>query len=165
MMVVGCLLYILETLMAHIPVLRTLKIGPHWMDDTFRFGFLQCTFFVLGVACFATTQAVLHHAQGDNIETASPGVATSFSELLVRFIVVPGPFVEVWCDMAYPLVPWLGMSCWGVAMGFEFKYNPDRAFKRALWHGLLLLAAFPLVRFAGGSVLNLRGWPLHEHRK
>ena len=52
-------------------------------------------------------------------------------------------------------------------MGFEFKSNAKMAHVRALVNGLLLLSAFFLIRFFGGSALNLRGLPMgegEEHR-
>eukprot|EP00050_Salpingoeca_kvevrii_P002119 m.187109 g.187109 ORF g.187109 m.187109 type:complete len:470 (-) comp10542_c0_seq1:203-1612(-) len=130
----------------------------------FNFGFQPTVLFVLGVLCQATTTIVIHNKQDGHSESLPyPGEpATAFKDVLVRFLVVPGPFGHQPAMMAYPIIPWLALSCWGAAMGFEFRANSDAAHRRALVNGLLLLACFALIRTLGGAVLNLRGYPMGE---
>eukprot|EP00730_Choanoeca_flexa_P017254 TRINITY_DN8286_c0_g1_i1.p1 TRINITY_DN8286_c0_g1~~TRINITY_DN8286_c0_g1_i1.p1 ORF type:complete len:489 (+),score=54.13 TRINITY_DN8286_c0_g1_i1:64-1530(+) len=130
------------------------------------FGFQPLILFLLGFGCMVCTTLTIHQAQHGDPGAIAPPTATTFVAVLHRFVLIPGPFIKDFMIMAYPLVPWLGLSLWGAAAGFEFKTNPHVAHQRALLNGILLLCAFPLIRFFGGKYINLRGLPVdegHEH--
>jgi hypothetical protein len=148
--------------------LQKWRIGPRWSflgcDNFFRFGFQPTCFFILGWACSITTHVVIHMHQHGDPATADPGDAKTFVDNLVRFLVLPGNFGSMKSIMAYPVIPWLGLSFWGCAMAFEFRANPRVAHIRTLLHGLAFMLLFPIIRAVGAGALNFRGWPLHERR-
>jgi hypothetical protein len=171
--------------------LQDFRLRLHPTQPLLQFGFQPMVLFLLGCACAACTTITIHYAQHGDPASANPKVARSFLEVLNRFVLIPGvvprasaglqlapeanrgfllsavflgPFLEDYMTMAYPLVPWLGICLWGAATGFEFKSDPSAAHRRALLNGILLLAAFPLVRFFGGRMFNLRGLPMGEGR-
>ena len=138
---------------------RRLRLGA---SELLHFGFQPACLAFLSLVCFTAMQLTIHTLQNGDPSTAVPPVATTFGQVLVRFLMVPGPFGAIWITQAYPFVPWLAICLMGAAMGLEFKQNPALAHKRALINGLLLLLAFVLIRTLGGSALNLRGLPLGE---
>jgi len=49
---------------------------------------------------------------------------------------------------SYPLIPWIGVTAAGCALGRIYEWSPDRRRAFLLRAGLLLVAAFVLLRFA-----------------
>lgn len=164
--------------------LREWKIGPlrtfFGFPEWLRFGFSQSVLFCLGCCCFLATHLVIHHLVFDNCSLSTVDCinqatwpikyngdtsndATSFAQILFRFLIPPGSFVNTYTLQMYPVIPWLGISLWGCAMATEFRDSPKAAHVRALFNGGLCLISFIVIRFAGGSVLNMRGYPLGEH--
>ncbi len=65
-------------------------------------------------------------------------------------------------DVLYPLLPWLGVTTFGMAFGAWFSANPENAYRRALYFGLTFLAIYIPLR-ALNSFGNIRaqvgeGW-------
>jgi hypothetical protein len=168
MIVLGFVLAFFHWLEMRSARLRTLRLGPTFsafgFDGFFSFAFTPTCLTLLGIACIASTQAVIHYLQHGDPVTAPQYVATSFAEGLARFLMVPGHVGSTHTVVVYPLVPWLGVSLFGCAFGFEFRNCAAAAHVRCLLLSIVFLAAFPLIRAFGGSALNLRGWPLYEHR-
>jgi uncharacterized membrane protein len=67
---------------------------------------------------------------------------------LVRLLLVPGTSGD-WFVLYSPF-PWLGVAVLGMAFGHELLRDQKRAFRLALWAGVICLLLFPVVRFAGG---------------
>lgn len=89
---------------------------PAWLS----FGFQQTVLFLLGCCCFLTTHIVIHYLQNGDPVTATTPEAISFSQNLVRFLVVPGGFATSYTLNIYPVIPWLGLSLWYT---FLYFYN------------------------------------------
>ena len=124
----------------------------------------QLTAAILAVVSFVLSNVLLVHYQGPwgdvGAGTTFPqasGVAHGLWETALRFIILPG--MTSWSHISYPLIPWIGVSLCGVAMGVGFKTAPEKAHTMAGLLGILSLVAFNLIRGFGGPVGNLRGWP------
>ncbi len=68
--------------------------------------------------------------------------------LIVRLLVVAGDAGMV--RVNYPLIPWLGVTGFGMAYGWYWVRDRDRAYRHAMSAGLALLAAFFVIRGVGG---------------
>ena len=132
-----------------------------------------------GVLCFVASNAVLVALQNDNPcgdpcpgnvtgSLAPPNTsaaawprfqapATTPTQYLVRFLFIPGHFVDG--AIVYPLVPWLGLTLAGMGAGYDYRARPKRAHRTAGVAGVAFLLLFVLIRFVGGPFGNLRGWP------
>jgi hypothetical protein len=165
MIVLGFLLELLHVLEKWLQ-LSKFRLRFSTSSPLLAFGFQPLVLFLMGAGCMACTMLTIHQAQHGDAGSINPETAVTLVQNLNRFFLIPGPFIKDYMIMAYPLVPWLGLSLWGAAAGFEFRTNPNVAHQRALLNGILLLVAFPLIRFFGGKFLNLRGLPMdegHEH--
>lgn len=67
---------------------------------------------------------------------------------LLRLLLIPGGTRTLWVN--YPLVPWLGMTLFGLAFGGWLKREPARAYRRILWIGIGALVLFVLLRLGNG---------------
>lgn len=84
-----------------------LPLGGSW--PYMRFGFQPTALCILATVCIAISNVVVHRAQNGDPANTNPGVARSFSEVLVRFVLLPGNFYDENSRMLYPILPWLGM--------------------------------------------------------
>ena len=81
----------------------------------------------------------------DSVQAASFGAfAPLWTILHAQGIVVSDPVVFV----AYPLVPWIGVTALGYAFGPVFSWLPDDRRRFLLYGGAAMTAAFVLVRLA-----------------
>ena len=85
--------------------------------------------------------------------------ASDWGGVLLRFVHVPGYGLGHMGAIAYPLVPWISVTLFGVSAGAEFRAAPALAHERSRSLGALLLLLFLLLRCFGGAFGNLRGWP------
>lgn len=53
-------------------------------------------------------------------------------------------------DVLYPILPWLGVTTFGMAFGKWFVENPELAYRRALSYGIVFLAVFVPLRALNG---------------
>lgn len=120
---------------------------------------------LLGFLAFVVSNAVIVHYQGADPVSAAYGPfpasaseASSFSEYLTRFTVVPGAFPQGF--ILYPVLPWIALTLWGLAAGY-FLVSPlgrDCLPGFLIVQGSVCWSLFLLIRFIGGPVGNLRGW-------
>jgi uncharacterized membrane protein len=79
---------------------------------------------------------------------------------VLRLLLIPGGTRALWVN--YPLLPWLGLTLWGVAFGGWLKRDPAGAQRRTLWIGFGALMLFAALR-PGNGFGNIRprsggGW-------
>jgi uncharacterized membrane protein len=89
---------------------------------------------------------MLGHNLFDGISAASLGAARPIWQILHQpGLLLPGP--EYWVLVAYPLVPWVGVTAVGYALGQVFTWEPERR-RTFLWRlGIGLTSAFVLLRW------------------
>src|SRR4029077_2163768 len=61
--------------------------------------------------------------------------------------------------VAYPLVPWVGVTALGYALGQIYQWNSERRRAFLLRAGLALVAAFVLLRTVNVYAIPVRGAP------
>lgn len=73
----------------------------------------------------------------------------------LRALLVPGQtdFMLV----MYPVVPWLGIALWGMALGNLLARDSEKGYRTAAFAGISLLALFVVVRVAG-AFGNFHAW-------
>jgi uncharacterized membrane protein len=98
---------------------------------------------VLAVALFVGME-LAHPSPGD--WAALSGNASIASLLLIT----PGGQASLGLWSNYPVLPWLELVVFGMALGHWAAREPDRAFRRALWIGAVLLPAFAVIRLLDG---------------
>lgn len=69
---------------------------------------------------------------------------TPFTQLLL----LPGSTENF--DVLYPVLPWLGVTTFGMAFGHWFRQNPEQAYRRALYVGLAFLVVYLPLRALNG---------------
>ena len=79
--------------------------------------------------------------------------------LLARLLLIPGGGIPPIGHISYPMIPWLGLTLFGMAAGLEYSDAPEQAQKRTPIFAATALVIFILIRSLGGAVGNLRGWP------
>lgn len=84
-----------------------IPLGGSWAY--LRFSFQPTVLFLLGVTCTVISNVVVHRAQHGDPATTDPGIARTFSDLMTRFVLLPGKFYDEHSQMIYPLLPWLGV--------------------------------------------------------
>ena len=67
---------------------------------------------------------------------------------LLRLLLIPGGTQAFWVN--YPLLPWLGVTLFGLAFGGWLTQARTRALRRALWIGVGSLLLFVLLRLGNG---------------
>ena len=67
---------------------------------------------------------------------------------LARLLLIPGGGPQLYVH--YPVLPWLGVTCLGIAFGRWLAEDPRRALQRALRLAVACLMAFLLVRYLNG---------------
>lgn len=67
---------------------------------------------------------------------------------LSQLLILPGATADL--DVLYPVLPWLGVTLGGMVLGRWFLENPQRAYCRALYVGVGMLALFVPLRALGG---------------
>lgn len=84
------------------------------------------------------------------------------TELVIRFLVPEvlrfTPFITLLLlpggtpqfSVLYPILPWLGVTLFGMGFGRWFGENPERAYRRALYFGLAFLVVFVPLRALNG---------------
>jgi hypothetical protein len=127
----------------------------------------QIAAFLLGCVAFAVSNVVVvTYQDGDPSQVLpwprSAAPASSFSDYLVRFIVLPGIYPQG--DISYPVLPWIAINLWGIATGYFFVSPLGRPLVGAfcLVQGIVCWSLFLLIRTVGGTVGNYRGWPRGE---
>eukprot|EP00547_Thalassionema_nitzschioides_P010056 CAMPEP_0194226398 /NCGR_PEP_ID=MMETSP0156-20130528/41740_1 /TAXON_ID=33649 /ORGANISM="Thalassionema nitzschioides, Strain L26-B" /LENGTH=550 /DNA_ID=CAMNT_0038958737 /DNA_START=82 /DNA_END=1734 /DNA_ORIENTATION=- len=124
-----------------------------------------CT--LLASAILAIEQYLVWSRQGSDPGKAHMAGATTFGEILLRFTFVPGEFGSIPSLDYYPFLPWFAITLFGIAFGASLVLHSCRGQmikSCTAYSGLSLLFAFVLVRFFGGRVFSMRGWPLNEGR-
>ena len=134
----------------------------------------QATLVTTAVALLATCQAVAMWAQGGSVvdtgqwpSFSAPAVSARHLLLRVLFVgghVGAGRVSDAVHFVCFPLFPVLAVAMLGAAAGAELARDADRGYARLAAVGAGLLAAWGLVRAAGGATLNLRGPPRGEGR-
>lgn len=84
------------------------------------------------------------------------------TEMVIRFLVPDvlrlTPFITLLLlpggagqfDVLYPVLPWLGVTLFGMAFGKWFRENPERAYRRAFYFGIVFLVVFFPLRALNG---------------
>ncbi|UCF99763.1 MAG: DUF1624 domain-containing protein [Spirochaetaceae bacterium] len=85
---------------------------------------------------------------GIELLTPSPHRWGSGFHPLLRLLFIPGGTRALWVN--YPLLPWLGVTFYGLAFGEWLRKAPDKAMRRSLWIGIGALLLFPVLRLGGG---------------
>jgi uncharacterized membrane protein len=67
---------------------------------------------------------------------------------LTQMFLLPGGTQTI--DVLYPILPWLGVTTFGMAFGKWFSENPTQAYRRALYFGLAFLALYIPLRALNG---------------
>jgi len=67
---------------------------------------------------------------------------------LLRLLLIPGGTQAFWVN--YPLLPWLGVTLFGLAFGGWLIQARQRALRQALWIGVGALLVFVLLRLGNG---------------
>ncbi len=93
----------------------------------------------ISVACLGVTTAVIHSLQ--------PADAKDLS-LVTALLLVAGRAGVV--KVNYPIVPWLGVTALGMLYGWHWLKDRGRAYQHALYFGIVLIAAFCLMRAFDG---------------
>jgi len=108
---------------------------------------------VWAVGCFGVTM-IAGHNLFDGVRAASLGaLGPIWSILHAQNVVVATPRIVVF--VAYPVVPWIGVTAAGYAFGQVFEWEPERRRGFLLRFGLALTAAFFALR-----TLNIYGDPV-----
>lgn len=66
----------------------------------------------------------------------------------VQMLLLPGSTGYI--SVLYPVLPWLGVTAFGMAFGHWLVENAEQAYRRALWIGIAFLAAFVPLRALNG---------------
>jgi len=66
----------------------------------------------------------------------------------IRLLLVPGSVGPAF--VLYPPIPWLGVAVLGMAFARFITRDPERAYRMALFAGVICLVLFPIVRILGG---------------
>jgi len=124
----------------------------------------SCLASVLGLACFAASNATIVHYQAGNATTTGSSAmpefgypATSFVDVMTRFLLIPGMIGTG--VVVYPAVPWVGLTFVGIAVGYTFATDAALGYRICAWASPICLGLFVLIRQWGGVYGNLRGWP------
>ncbi len=84
------------------------------------------------------------------------------TEVVIRYlvpVVMPLAPVTAWLvlpdgaprfDVLYPILPWLGVTSFGMALGRWFVQDPERTYRRALYVGVAFLVVFVPLRALNG---------------
>lgn len=65
-----------------------------------------------------------------------------------QLLLLPGSTPEF--TVLYPVLPWLGVTAFGIAFGKWFEQNPENAYRRALYFGVAFLVIFVPLRLLNG---------------
>ncbi len=84
------------------------------------------------------TEIVIRNFSGDVLRF------TPFTQLFL----LPGNTQQF--SVLYPILPWLGVTLFGIAFGKWFAQDPERAYRRALYFGVAFLALFIPLRALNG---------------
>jgi len=87
-------------------------------------------------------------ALGTELLTPSPSLWNRAFPVLTHLLLIPGGDRELWVN--YPLLPWLGLACFGLAFGHWLKDHHHQAYGRALRLGVAFLLAFVVLRWING---------------
>lgn len=105
---------------------------------------------------------IRHYQDGDPLQVLPfprfLGTPSTFWEYILRFLLIPG--VYEYGIIAYPLIPWISLCFWGMAVGFVFlTHNGKKHLSLfSFLQFLLSLIIFISLRTWGGDVGNFRGW-------
>lgn len=80
--------------------------------------------------------------------TPAPERWTQVYHPLLRLLLIPGGSRLLWVN--YPLLPWLGVTLFGMGFGRWLAGSPETAFRRALWTGAGFLILFAPLRWLDG---------------
>lgn len=67
---------------------------------------------------------------------------------LLRLLLIPGGTRVLWVN--YPILPWMGLTLFGLAFGGWLKRDPSAAYHRTLWIGFGALILFVASRVGNG---------------
>lgn len=81
-----------------------------------------------------------------NIYVSSLHSQTAFHPLQHIFMV---PGMSDGAMVLYPVIPWIGVTTFGMFWAKAYKQFPRKIYKYSLWGGFFCLAAFLIVRFIG----------------
>lgn len=66
----------------------------------------------------------------------------------INLLLLPGGTAQF--EVLYPILPWLGVTLFGMAFGKWFSENSERAYRRALYFGIAFLVVFVPLRALNG---------------
>lgn len=92
----------------------------------------------ISIALLVGTEIVIRNFAGEVIRYALP----------TQMFLLPGN-TELF-SVLYPILPWLGVTLFGIAFGKWFGENPERAYRRALYFGIAFLVLFIPLRALNG---------------
>ncbi len=90
----------------------------------------------------------------------------NIGDFLLRIFFINGAFWDEKSHISYPVIPWIGITIYGISYGFLFyKNNNQKILNMKLkLNGILLLFFFFIIRSFGNSFGNLRGWSRKDHK-
>ena len=89
-------------------------------------------------------------AVGMELLVPDPNSGQPESNPLINLFLYSGGDVNFWVN--YPILAWLELVTLGMVFGHWFVNDPKKAFRRALYVGLVFLAAFVVVRYLDGFI-------------
>lgn len=155
----GLALIIAGLLLPFFTTLRTVQFRHTSLPFSFNAG--SGLAFILGVASFLLSAFTIVHYQGGDptVDRPWPGFNTEardFWTIAIRFLLIPGRIATG--VVVYPAVPWVGLTFFGISVGFTFSSDPALAYRICAYASPILLLLFVIVRTVGGEYGNLRGW-------
>ncbi len=92
----------------------------------------------ISVALLVGTEIVIRHFAADVLRS------TPYAQMFL----LPGSTPQF--SVLYPILPWFGVTLFGIAFGKWFAENPERAYRRALYFGVAFLMLFVPLRALNG---------------
>eukprot|EP00924_Labyrinthula_sp_SR-Ha-C_P000973 snap_masked-scaffold_7-processed-gene-9.26-mRNA-1 protein AED:1.00 eAED:1.00 QI:0/0/0/0/1/1/2/0/497 len=132
-----------------------------------RYKTLGTIFLASFILCFVVSNILIVHFQyGDprQLRNEFPGVgshASTFCQILVRFLFIPGP-VLTFIYVAYPVIPWIGLTFLGISFGLFLKADSRKTIGCLKFLSIFLLLSFVLLRLFFGHYGSERGFPVGD---
>jgi len=147
------------------------KVAPMRSAPTaWRLGATELVGWTLFFFFFCASNLAIVLVQGDDptdVTGAFPkssALADNLLKVIARFTFWPGPGPLSYAYIAYPFIPWIGITCLGQGLGYLYMRDVSIGVRRARLTQMAagLLAAFFVIRGLGGKFGNNRGWPRHD---
>merc|ERR1711871_1339452 len=112
-----------------------------------RSSMLSAVYLTVAVICIVVCNVYIVMHQSHPVGTTQPSPsANTFSSLLERFILLPGPFGDGESLNFYPFLPWWPLCLVGCAAAPWFGSSAEKAHRGALYMGSTLLCVFMALR-------------------